>query len=182
MTFTETGISDLIIIEPKVFKDARGYFYEVYNQERFHQAGIKANFVQDNQSYSTYGTIRGLHLQIGDYSQAKLVRVLKGEVLDVAVDLRENSPTYGQHFSIHLNENNKKQLFIPRGFAHGFSVLSDTAIFAYKCDNFYNKDSEAGIIFNDKDLDIDWKIPQGEEVVSEKDLLLGTLNDLNNRS
>ena len=181
MTFTETEIKNLLVVEPKVFEDTRGYFFETYNQKQFTSAGIETTFVQDNQSFSTFGTIRGLHLQKGEYSQAKLVRVIKGEVLDVAVDLRKGSPTYGKHFSIHLSEENKKQLFIPRGFAHGFSVLSKTTIFAYKCDNFYNKQSESGIIFNDKDLSIDWKIPQGEEIVSEKDLQLGTFNDFSHR-
>jgi dTDP-4-dehydrorhamnose 3,5-epimerase len=177
MGFETTPIKDLMVFHPRVFKDDRGYFFESYNFNTFEEAGIHADFVQDNQSFSNYGTVRGIHLQLGDFSQAKLVRVLQGEVLDVAVDLRPGSDTYGQHFSIILNDQNNIQLFIPRGFGHGFSVLSDTAIFAYKCDNFYHKESESGIIFNDVDLAIDWKIPANEAIISEKDKALKTFKE-----
>ena len=177
MPFIHTEIKDLIVFEPKVFEDSRGYFYESYNQQMFSEAGINCEFVQDNQSFSSYGTIRGLHLQLGQFAQAKLVRVIQGEVLDVAVDLRKGSPTYGKHFSIILNDKNHKQLFIPRGFGHGFSVLSETAIFSYKCDNFYNKESESGVIYNDKELNIDWKVSDKDAIVSEKDLNLKTFDD-----
>lgn len=170
-----------MVFTPRVFKDNRGYFYESYNEQAFINAGINSHFVQDNQSFSSYATVRGLHLQKGKHAQAKLVRVIQGEVLDVAVDLREGSPTYGEHFSVHLSAENHKQLYIPRGFGHGFAVLSETAIFTYKCDNFYNKESESGIIFNDSDLNIDWKIPTGKAIVSEKDLQLGSFNDFNPR-
>ena len=177
MPFIETPIKDLIVFEPKVFNDERGYFYESYNKEVFSEAGINSNFIQDNQSFSSYGTIRGIHLQTGDCAQAKLVRVIQGEVLDVAVDLRPNSPTYGEHFSIILNDKNHKQLFIPRGFGHGFSVLSETAIFCYKCDNFYDKAAESGIIFNDSDLKIDWKVSIELAKISDKDRDLYTFNE-----
>ncbi|MEM1320148.1 MAG: dTDP-4-dehydrorhamnose 3,5-epimerase [Bacteroidota bacterium] len=171
MPFTETGIPGLIVFEPRVFEDDRGYFYESYNQQTFQQAGITAEFVQDNQSQSTFGVLRGLHYQTGELAQAKLVRVLQGEVLDVAVDIREGSTTYGQHFSIRLSDQNHKQLFIPRGFAHGFVVLSPTALFAYKCDNFYSKAHEGGIVYNDPQLKIDWELDKAQLVLSEKDLL-----------
>src|SRR6186997_672323 len=169
MPFLTCALKGLIIVAPNVFEDSRGYFFEAYNQIIFHQNGITCNFVQDNQSRSTYGVIRGLHYQLNPYGQAKLVRVLEGEILDLAIDIRKNSPTYGQHFSIKLSSENKKQLFIPAGFAHGFSVLSETAIVLYKCDAFYNKESEAGILYNDPSLGIDWKIPAGKEIISEKD-------------
>lgn len=181
MAFEKTNIKDLIVFTPKVFKDERGYFFESYNQEIFTKNGIETTFVQDNQSKSEYGTIRGLHLQTGSHAQAKLVRVLEGEVLDVAVDLRKDSATFGKHFSILLSAQNKKQLFVPRGFAHGFSVLSSTATFAYKCDNFYEKSSESGIVFNDRKLAIDWKVESGRERLSEKDLQLGSLDDFSAR-
>jgi dTDP-4-dehydrorhamnose 3,5-epimerase len=177
MPFIETGIKDLLIFEPKVFEDSRGYFYESYNKHTFADAGINCEFVQDNQSFSSFGTVRGLHLQLGDSAQAKLVRVIQGEVLDVAVDLRIDSPTYGKHFSVILNDTNHKQLFIPRGFGHGFSVLSETAIFSYKCDNFYDKSAESGIIYNDSDLNIDWKIPAESAIVSDKDKELISFKD-----
>ncbi|MFK7808885.1 MAG: dTDP-4-dehydrorhamnose 3,5-epimerase [Saprospiraceae bacterium] len=164
-----TDIAGLIVFEPKIWKDDRGYFYESYNQNTFEEAGIKANFVQDNESKSTYGVLRGLHYQLGEFAQAKLVRVAEGEVLDVAVDIREGSPTYGQSFSIVLNAENKKQLFIPRGFAHGFLVLSETAVFCYKCDNFYSKENEGGLRFNDPALNIDWQIDPSKMILSEKD-------------
>lgn len=173
MGFTQTSIKDVWVLEPKVFADARGYFFESFNEHSFQkETGLSTHFVQDNQSKSDKGVLRGLHYQTGIHAQAKLVRVLKGSVLDVAVDLRKDSQTYGEHFSIMLTEQNKKQLFVPRGFAHGFLVLEDDTIFAYKCDNFYNKDSEGGIVFNDKDLAINWKLEDTEFKLSEKDVLL----------
>lgn len=177
MIFKETKLEGCYVIEPKVFSDDRGYFFESFNEERFNE-GIGANvrFVQDNQSFSEYGIIRAIHYQLGDEAQAKLVRVISGRVLDVAVDLRKDSSTYGQHVAIELSSDNRKQLFIPRGFGHGFSVLSDSAEFFYKCDNFYNKASEGGIIYNDLDLGIDWNIETDKIVVSEKDLILPTFN------
>ena len=177
MPFFTCDIKGLLIVEPKVFEDSRGYFFEAYNQELFQGNGITPNFVQDNQSRSTYGVIRGLHYQLNPYAQAKLVRVLEGNILDVAVDIRKNSPTYGQHFSIELSAENKKQLFLPAGFAHGFSVLSETAIVLYKCDAFYNKQSEGGIRYNDETLKIDWKIDPAKAIVSEKDIELPFFND-----
>lgn len=170
MLFHTTDIPGLLIFEPKVFEDSRGYFFEAYNKNVFDQQGLKLQFVQDNQSKSSYGVIRGLHYQLNPFAQFKLVRVLAGVILDVAVDIRKDSPTFGKHFSIELSETNKKQLLIPVGFAHGFSVLSDTAIVLYKCDTMYSKENEAGIRYNDPSLNIDWKIRPGEERVSEKDL------------
>jgi len=175
MPFVETPIKDLKIFEPRQFSDDRGYFFESYNQELFKQAGIQRNFVQDNESKSAFGTIRALHYQIEPFAQAKLVRVVKGKVLDVAVDLRENSSTYGQHFSILLSEENKTQIFIPRGFAHGFVALEEDTIFVYKCDNFYSKDHEGGIIYNDSTLNIDWQVAKDQIRLSDKDLLLPQL-------
>lgn len=173
MTVTETNLRGCFIIEPKVFNDDRGYFLETFNQKRFEELiGSEVTFVQDNESSSTKGVLRGLHYQIGEHAQAKLVRVIEGKVLDVVVDVRKNSDTYGETFSIELSEKNKKQLFVPRGFAHGFIVLSDTATFSYKCDNYYNKESEGGIIFNDPTLNIDWKIDEDELIISEKDKIL----------
>jgi dTDP-4-dehydrorhamnose 3,5-epimerase len=169
MPFLETGIPGLTIFEPKVWGDARGYFYESYNYDMFRQGGINNVFVQDNQSRSSFGVLRGLHYQVGAYAQAKLVRVLEGAVLDVVVDIREGSPTYGQHFTIELSAENKRQLFVPRGFAHGFVVISDNAEFAYKCDNFYSKDHEQGLAFDDPSLKIDWKIDLSKALLSEKD-------------
>ena len=177
MTFTETKLKDVYIITPKVFKDTRGYFFESYNQKEFIENGLNYNFVQDNQSFSSYGTIRGLHFQKGDAAQAKLVRVIKGEVLDVAVDLRKDSKTYGQHVAVHLSEENGRQLLIPRGFAHGFSVLSETAIFAYKCDNFYNKEQEGGLNPLDTKLNIDWQIDLSKANILERDLSHPNLED-----
>ena len=178
MKVLETKLEGCFIIQPKIFEDNRGYFFESFNSKQF-QEMTKSNdsFIQDNESYSTKGVLRGLHYQTGIHAQAKLVRVVKGKVLDVAVDLRKGSQTFGKHVSVELTEDNKKQLFVPRGFAHGFIVLSDTAIFSYKCDNYYNKDSEQGIIFNDVDLNIDWKLPENELIVSEKDIILPTLNN-----
>lgn len=170
MPFYSTHIPDLLVFEPKVFEDSRGYFFEAYNETIFRQQGIALQFVQDNQSKSSYGVIRGLHYQLNPFAQFKLVRVLEGSILDVAVDIRKGSPTFGKYFSIELSAENKKQLLIPAGFAHGFSVLSDTAVVLYKCDAFYNKENEAGIRYNDPSLKIDWKIEAGKELVSEKDL------------
>ena len=180
MPFIHTGIDGLIVYEPQVFKDNRGYFFEAYNQSVFEAEGLQYHFVQDNQSFSHYGTIRGLHYQQNPSAQCKLVRVLQGHILDVAVDIRKNSPTYKQVFSIELTDENKKQLLIPAGFAHGFSVLSPTAVVMYKCDAFYHKESEAGIIYNDPELAIDWQLPAGAELVSDKDLLLPVLANCNN--
>ena len=170
MKIIKTKIPDLLAIEPTVFKDQRGYFYESYNQNRFFENGIKTKFVQDNESKSTKGTIRGLHYQLNPKAQTKLVRVIEGIVYDVAVDLRKGSPTFGKWHGEILTADNKKQFYIPKGFAHGFSVLSETAVFAYKCDEFYNKENERGIRFNDPYLNIDWKISEDLAVVSDKDL------------
>ena len=169
MNIIQTPIEGLLIIEPRVFNDARGYFVETYNEQRYREAGIDTVFVQDNQSCSTYGVVRGLHFQKPPYSQAKLVCCTVGRVLDVAVDLREGSKTFGQWFSVELSEENKRQFFIPRGFAHGFSVLSETAIFTYKCDNLYHPEAEGGILLSDADLNIDWKIPVEDRIISDKD-------------
>jgi dTDP-4-dehydrorhamnose 3,5-epimerase len=170
MELIETPLNGCVVLKPAVFSDPRGYFFESFNNKKFNELiGLEVTFVQDNQSFSSYGVLRGLHFQKGDYAQAKLVRVLKGEVLDVAVDLRPGSRTFGKHYSIVLSEENKLQLFIPRGFAHGFVVLSEVAEFFYKCDNYYNKESEGGLIFNDHELNIDWKVPMRDIQVSEKD-------------
>ena len=179
MRLIETKLKDCFVIEPNVFADDRGYFFESYNKEKFNKAlGQNINFVQDNESFSSKGVLRGLHFQKGEFAQAKLVRVIKGEVLDVAVDLRPDSPSFGKYESVVLTGENKKQFFVPRGFAHGFVVLSDTAFFSYKCDNFYNKESEGGLIFNDKTLNIDWKLPESECLLSEKDKILPTFETL----
>lgn len=172
MPFTEIGISGIILYEPKVWEDDRGYFYESFNEKIFKKAGIDRRFVQDNQALSSYGILRGLHYQVEPFAQAKLVRVIEGEVLDIAVDLREDSPTHGQWFGVHLSGENKLQLYVPRGFAHGYLVLSERALFSYKCDNFYSKAHEAGIIFNDPRLKIDWEIDLEKIVLSEKDKTL----------
>jgi dTDP-4-dehydrorhamnose 3,5-epimerase len=177
MPFTTCELQGLVIAEPTVFEDSRGYFFEAYNQKLFQQNNIPCHFVQDNQSRSDYGVIRGLHYQLNPFAQSKLVRVLEGEILDVAVDIRKNSPTYGRHFSLVLSSDNKKQLFIPPGFAHGFSVLSSIAIVLYKCDAFYNKQSEAGIRYNDEELNIDWQIEPGKEIISEKDMQLPSFKE-----
>jgi dTDP-4-dehydrorhamnose 3,5-epimerase len=178
MKFIATPISGCFIIEPKVILDARGYFMESFNEKSF-QEGVAqgVHFVQDNQSFSSKGVLRGLHYQTGNHGQAKLVRVLSGEVLDVAVDIRPNSPTFGQHVSVLLSAENQKQFFVPRGFAHGFLVLSDTATFFYKCDNFYNKESEGGIIYNDETLGIDWQFSNENLLISDKDTHLPTLEN-----
>jgi dTDP-4-dehydrorhamnose 3,5-epimerase len=164
----KTNIADLLIIKPKVFRDERGYFFESFNKERFSTSKVNLNFVQDNISKSKKGTVRGLHYQVGDKAQGKLCFVLSGKVLDVAVDIRFGSPTYGKHFAIELSEENHSQFWMPPGFAHGFSVLSDEAIFAYKCTSFYSKENERAVIYNDPDLKIDWKVEN--PTVSEKDL------------
>jgi dTDP-4-dehydrorhamnose 3,5-epimerase len=177
MPFLSCALPGLVIVEPNIFEDSRGYFFEAYNQNLFQQNGINCHFVQDNQSRSSYGVIRGLHYQMNPFAQAKLIRVLEGQILDVAVDLRKNSSTYGQHFSLLLSAENKKQLFIPPGFAHGFSVLSETAIVLYKCDAFYNKQSEAGIRYDDTQLQIKWEVEKGKEIVSEKDVQLPFFKD-----
>ncbi|MCK8523339.1 dTDP-4-dehydrorhamnose 3,5-epimerase [Aquimarina sp. D1M17] len=181
MKIEETPLDGCFMLRPRIFEDERGSFFESYNKQSFDQlTGLQVEFVQDNQSVSKKGVLRGLHFQTGEYSQAKLVRVIKGEVLDVAVDLRPNSKTYKQHFSIILNDENNVQFFIPRGFAHGFITLSDLAVFAYKCDNYYNKESELGIIYNDPDLAIDWSANDIEILLSEKDKELPLLKDLEN--
>jgi len=173
MIVKETELKGCYILQPKVFQDKRGYFLESFNQREFNElTNNNIAFVQDNESFSTRGVLRGLHYQRGEYAQAKLVRVIKGKVLDIAVDIRKDSETFGKHVSIELSEENKTQIFLPRGFAHGFVVLSDTALFSYKCDNYYNKDSEGGITYNDPILKINWQIPSHEIVVSEKDTLL----------
>ena len=171
MKITKTLIKECIIIEPKVFNDDRGFFYEQYHAEVFQkETGITTVFVQDNMSKSTYGVIRGLHYQKGAHCQAKLVSVLEGKVLDVVVDLRKDSESFGQHIVLEISEDNKKQLFVPKGCAHGFSVLSDTARFFYKCDAYYNKESETGIVYNDQTLNIDWQLSEEHIIVNEKDL------------
>ncbi|MFH2143788.1 MAG: dTDP-4-dehydrorhamnose 3,5-epimerase [Bacteroidota bacterium] len=169
MKLVKTDIQDLLIIEPQVFEDNRGYFFECYNQEKFSQNGLNYLFIQDNQSKSCHGVIRGLHYQLAPYSQTKLVRVLEGSIFDVAVDIRKNSPYFGKWFGVELSSENKRQLLIPSGFAHGFSVLSDTATVLYKCDQLYHKESERGIVYNDKNLAIDWKIKFHEIIISDRD-------------
>lgn len=178
MKITKTALDGVVIIEPQVFEDARGYFFESWNKAKMEEAGLNYDFIQDNQSKSCYGTIRGIHFQKGEFSQAKLVRVLQGTVLDVAVDLRKDSKTFGQHVAVELSAENNRQLMIPRGFGHGFSVLTPTAVFAYKCDNVYNKASEAGIRFDDPALEIDWKVKPEEAVLSDKDKILPFLKDV----
>jgi len=183
MNFIKTDIDGVFIIEPKIFNDERGYFFESYNENEFRNAGIDVKFVQDNQSMSkSYGIIRGLHAQSGIHSQSKLVRVLEGKVLDVAVDIRENSPTFGKYVSVELSDVNGRQLFIPHGFLHGFAVLSDSAVFVYKCDNFYCKESEISVRYDDPDIGINWQIPDDNVIVSEKDSQAQRLKDvINNR-
>lgn len=178
MPFQQTGIPDLLIYEPKVFGDHRGYFFESYNANTFSAEGIEYKFVQDNQARSSYGVLRGLHYQLEPYSQAKLVRVLEGCIMDAVVDLRKGSPTYGKSFAIELSASNKLQLLVPKGFAHGYAVISQTAEVMYKCDNFYQKGSEGGIIYNDPALGIDWGINLDDAIVSEKDLILPTLANI----
>ena len=178
MNIISTKLQGCYIIEPRVIRDDRGYFMESFNEKTFKEAtGDSVHFVQDNQSFSSKGVIRGLHYQTGEHAQAKLVRVLQGEVLDVAVDIRPDSPTYGQHEAVLLSAEKQNQLFIPRGFAHGFLVLSDTATFFYKCDNFYNKESEGGILFHDEKLAIDWNFPLDKLIISDKDKVQPTLEN-----
>jgi len=172
MPFTATEFPGLFIFEPVVLKDDRGYFFESYNEQTFQQQGILTRFIQDNQSFSRYGVIRGLHYQVEPHPQAKLIRVLQGKILDVALDIRKGSPTYGRFMSVELSADNKRQFLIPRGFAHGFSVLSDTAEVSYKCDGLYDKSSEGGIRFDDPQLNIDWQLPPDKAIVSSKDLAL----------
>lgn len=178
MKISETKLEGCLIIEPSVFNDSRGYFYESFNQKAFSKAtGHTTPFVQDNISHSKKGVLRGLHYQLGEFSQSKLVSVLMGTAMDIVVDIRQHSPTFKQHISFELSESNKKQLFIPRGFAHGFVVLSDKAIFSYKCDNYYSKEHEQGVIYDDPELNIDWKLPKAEIILSEKDMQLPTLKN-----
>ena len=178
MNFIKTEIDGVIIVEPRVFEDARGYFFESYNEAEFVKNGITNKFVQDNQSKSSYGVVRGLHCQLGEFAQAKLVRVLSGRVLDVAVDIRKNSPTFGKYVAVELSDENKRQLFIPRGFLHGFSVLSDEAVFAYKCDNLYAPHAEFGIRFDDPDIGVDWMVPRDKIITSDKDNIAKGLKDV----
>lgn len=177
MEVIKTAIEGVVIIEPRVFKDARGYFFESFSQREFEEKVRKINFVQDNESMSSYGVMRGLHFQRPPFTQSKLVRCVKGVVLDVAVDIRKGSPTYGQHVAVELTEENHRQFFVPRGFAHGFAVLSETAVFQYKCDNFYAPQADGGISIKDDSLKIDWKIPIDKAMLSEKDTLHKYLND-----
>ena len=178
MNVTETKLKGCFIIEPRVFQDDRGYFFESFNKNQFNKAiGEEVSFVQDNQSFSKKGVVRALHYQVGEYAQAKLVRVLQGKVLDVAVDIRKGSVTFGQYVAVELSAENKKQLFIPRGFAHGFVALSETAEFFYKCDNFYNKEAEGGIIYNDPTINIDWVLNKEELSLSPKDIELPVLSE-----
>ena len=177
MEIIKTPIEDLVIIKPRVFNDARGFFFESYSKLKYNEAGINIDFCQDNQSKSSYGVIRGLHYQLYPHSQSKLVSVIQGAVWDVAVDLRKNSPTFGQWYGVELTEENHLQFLVPQGFAHGFSVLSETAIFSYKCDDFYNPTLERGIIYNDPALSIDWKIPADKALISDKDTKHSLLKD-----
>lgn len=179
MQATETHLKGCFILQPNIINDDRGYFFESYNQQKFETAtGLKVDFIQDNQAYSVYGVLRGLHFQTGDFAQAKLVRVLQGKVLDVAVDLRKESETYGQHVAVELSDENKTQLFVPRGFAHGYIVLSETATFFYKVDNVYSKAHESGVIWNDTDLKIDWVVAEKDIILSEKDHKLSSFKAL----
>jgi dTDP-4-dehydrorhamnose 3,5-epimerase len=179
MKVTKTNIEGLLIIEPSVFSDDRGYFFESYSETKYKKAGIAADFIQDNQSFSRKGTVRGLHGQAEPFAQGKLVRVISGKVLDIAVDVRKGSPTYGKYFSIELSADNKLQFWVPGGFLHGFSVLEDNTIFAYKVNNYYHKDSEFGVLWNDPTLNIDWGIAPGEALISPKDLLLPDFKSFN---
>lgn len=177
MEVIKTAIEGVVIIEPRIFKDARGYFFESFSQREFEEKVGKINFVQDNESMSSYGVMRGLHFQRPPYTQSKLVRCVKGAVLDVAVDIRKGSPTYGQHVAVELTEENHRQFFVPRSFAHGFAVLSETAIFQYKCDNFYHPEADGGISILDDSLGIDWRIPTEHAILSEKDTKHPLLKD-----
>ncbi len=180
MAFEQTGFPGLIVYTPRIFEDSRGYFFESYNQQTFGSFDVNIAFIQDNQASSSFGVIRGLHYQLNPYGQTKLIRVLSGKIIDVAVDIRKNSPTYGKAYTIELSAENKKQLLIPKGFAHGYSVISETAEVFYKCDEFYNKESEAGISWNDPSLNINWQIPSGSEIISEKDSVHPLLSGANN--
>lgn len=177
MNVIKTSIDGVVILEPRFFKDVRGYFFESFSQREFEEKVCKIKFIQDNESMSSYGVMRGLHFQLPPHTQSKLVRCVKGAVLDVAVDIRKGSPTYGQHVAVELTEDNHRQFFVPRGFAHGFVVLSETAIFQYKCDNFYAPKSDGGISILDQNLGIDWKIPMDKVLLSEKDTLHECLKD-----
>ncbi len=177
MEVIKTAIEGVVIIEPRVFQDERGYFFESFSQKEFEEKVRPIHFVQDNESMSTYGVMRGLHFQKPPYTQSKLVRCVKGRVLDVAVDIRKGSPTYGQHVAVELSEENHRQFFVPRGFAHGFAVLSETAIFQYKCDNFYAPHADRGISIQDETLGIDWQIPKDKATLSAKDLVHPMLQD-----
>lgn len=177
MEVIKTEIDGVVIIDPRIFKDARGYFFESFSEREFEEKVCKTTFVQDNESYSSYGVLRGLHFQKPPFTQSKLVRVIKGAVLDVAVDIRKGSPTYGKHVAVELTEDNHRQLFIPRGFAHGFTVLSDEVLFQYKCDNFYAPQADGGIAWDDPDLNIDWRIPADMVILSEKDTKHPRLKD-----
>lgn len=177
MEVIKTEIDGVVIIEPRIFKDERGYFYESFSQREFEEKVCKTTFVQDNQSKSSFGVLRGLHFQKPPYCQSKLVRCIKGAVLDVAVDIRKGSPTFGKYVAVELTEDNHRQFFVPRGFAHGFAVLSEEAVFQYKCDNFYNKESEGAVAWNDPELAIDWRIPADKVLLSEKDRLNKNIAD-----
>ena len=178
MNVIKTDIEGLVVLEPRVFGDSRGYFFESFNARTFEEAVGNVNFVQDNESKSSYGVVRGLHFQKPPHAQAKLVRVVKGKVLDVAVDLRKDSPTFGKYVAVELSEDNHRQVFIPRGFAHGFSVLSDEVVFQYKCDNYYAPESEGAVAWDDPDLDIDWRVPADKVLLSEKDKKHPFLKDI----
>ena len=177
MEVIKTDIEGVVIIEPRIFKDDRGYFYESFSQREFEEKVCRTTFVQDNQSKSSYGVLRGLHFQKPPYCQSKLVRCIKGAVLDVAVDIRKGSPTFGKYVAVELTEDNHRQFFVPRGFAHGFAVLTPEAVFQYKCDNFYNKESEGSVAWNDPQLAIDWRIPADKVILSEKDKLSKNIAD-----
>lgn len=177
MEIIKTGIEGLLILEPRIFQDARGYFFESFSQREFEEKVGPVHFVQDNESMSSYGVMRGLHFQRPPYTQSKLVRCVKGAVLDVAVDIRQGSPTYGQHVAVELTAENHRQFFIPKGFAHGFAVLSETAVFQYKCDEFYHPEADAGISILDESLGIDWRIPMDKAILSDKDTRHGMLAD-----
>jgi dTDP-4-dehydrorhamnose 3,5-epimerase len=180
MQFSKTQFPGLLVFEPTVFEDNRGYFFESYNQKLFSENGIEIHFVQDNQAQSSFGIIRGLHFQMNPFAQTKLIRVLSGKIIDAVVDIRKDSPTYGNAYTIELSAENKKQLLIPKGFAHGYSVISETAEVFYKCDAFYHKESEGGILWNDPKLNIDWKVPIDKVVVSEKDARYPSLENCKN--
>lgn len=177
MNIIKTEIEGLVIVEPRIFSDDRGYFYESFSQREFEEEVCRTTFVQDNQSMSSYGVVRGLHFQKPPFCQSKLVRCIKGAVLDVAVDIRKGSPTFGKYVAVELTEDNHRQFFVPRGFAHGFAVLSEVAVFQYKCDNYYNKESEGAIAWNDEQIAVDWRLPSKKVILSEKDKLSKPLAD-----